>query len=163
MDWLACICGAWQGMTASSSDGRAVREVGGDVPIPYLAATSSSWARSRLMSEITFRRGCSDAVQVFDAEGAGTGEGDFDGHGCSFHAFPRIRWPTPVWMRDMVKRWRRPLARSTTSPHGAAGDQPHHQFDAFAAGFAHVVDVRHGGRPPGRQSSGRARRCPILG
>jgi hypothetical protein len=29
--------------------------------------------------------------------------------------------------------------------HGAAGDQPHHEFDAFAARFAHVVDVRRGG------------------
>ncbi len=28
--------------------------------------------------------------------------------------------------------------------HGATGDQPHHQLDAFAAGLAHIVDVRHG-------------------
>src|SRR5574343_1611851 len=29
--------------------------------------------------------------------------------------------------------------------HGATGDQPHHQFNAFAAGLAHVVGVRHVG------------------
>src|SRR6516165_6350040 len=27
--------------------------------------------------------------------------------------------------------------------HGAARDQPHHEFDALAAGFAHVVNMRH--------------------
>ena len=26
--------------------------------------------------------------------------------------------------------------------HGGAGDQPHHQFDAFGAGFAYVFDMR---------------------
>ena len=25
--------------------------------------------------------------------------------------------------------------------HGAAGNEPHHEFDAFAAGFAYIVDV----------------------
>jgi hypothetical protein len=33
-----------------------------------------------------------DRVQVLDAEGAGTGEGDTDGH-----VFSRIRWPTAVF------------------------------------------------------------------
>jgi hypothetical protein len=32
-----------------------------------------------------------DGVEVLDAEGAGTGEGDVDGH-----VFSRIRWPTAV-------------------------------------------------------------------
>src|SRR6478672_2712058 len=33
--------------------------------------------------------------------------------------------------------------------HGAARDQPHHQFDSLAAGFADIVDMRHGGEPFG--------------
>src|SRR5690606_37735518 len=33
--------------------------------------------------------------------------------------------------------------------HRAARDQPHHEFDAFAARFAHVVDVRDRGRSGG--------------
>src|SRR5262249_35356976 len=28
--------------------------------------------------------------------------------------------------------------------HGAARDQPHHKFDAFAAGLPHIVDMRKG-------------------
>src|SRR5579863_7859368 len=31
--------------------------------------------------------------------------------------------------------------------HGAARDQPHHEFDTLAAGFADVIDVRHLGEP----------------
>src|SRR5450756_2821205 len=33
--------------------------------------------------------------------------------------------------------------------HRATGDQPHHQFDALAAGLAHIVDMRHGREPLG--------------
>src|SRR6185437_14375460 len=33
--------------------------------------------------------------------------------------------------------------------HGAAGDQPHHEFNALAAGLAHIVNMRHGREPLG--------------
>src|SRR5271166_3098329 len=31
--------------------------------------------------------------------------------------------------------------------HGTARDQPHHEFNTFAAGFPHIIDVRHPGQP----------------
>src|ERR1700694_5347984 len=33
--------------------------------------------------------------------------------------------------------------------HGAAGDQPHHELNSLTAGFADIVDMRHGGEPIG--------------
>src|SRR5664279_2722009 len=39
------------------------------------------------------------------------------------------------------------LLATTDVAHGAARDQPHHEFDALAAGFADVIDMRHLGEP----------------
>src|SRR5215472_2626934 len=36
------------------------------------------------------------------------------------------------------------LLAAVDVPHGAARDQPHHKFDAFAAGLPHIVDMRNG-------------------
>src|SRR5437764_72026 len=82
-------------------------------------------------------------------------------------------WNSPAWMRLCTNWWlglnRRVWPHIATSPvrrghvveavhdlrrgtarevgHRAARDQPHHEFDAFAAGFAHIVDMRHGRLP----------------
>jgi hypothetical protein len=83
MDWLACICVGVHRMTASTS--RIARLSASSVvtwAMPYLSATSQVLSRSRLMRLRHLHAGdVLDAVQVLDAEGAGTGEGDFDGHG----------------------------------------------------------------------------------
>jgi hypothetical protein len=63
-------------------------------PMPYLAATSLVLSRSRLISETTSTPSMLDAVEVLDAEGAGAGQGDFDG--LLMSVFSRIRWPTAV-------------------------------------------------------------------
>jgi hypothetical protein len=58
MDWLACICVGVHRITASSSwNGQAVGQVGGDVGMPYFAATSRVLSSSRLISEITSTSG----------------------------------------------------------------------------------------------------------
>jgi hypothetical protein len=77
------------------------------------------------------------------------------------YAFSRIRWPTAVLDAGTWIEAVRDLGRGTLAghvAHGATGDQPHHQLDAFAAGFAHVFDVRHLGQAAGSAISRSRRR-----
>jgi hypothetical protein len=90
-----------------------------------------------------------DAVEVLDAEGAGTGQ-------CDLMVMARLpyrefsedsrvgRTHRRVRGGHMVEAVRDAGACAAGRVgHRAARDQPHHELDAFAAGLAHVVDVRH--------------------
>ena len=90
----ACICVGVHRMTASTSfSARLSAELGADMADAVLGG--------HLLGLVEFaadQRDDLDAVdqldgvEVLDAEGAGAGESDFDGH-----VFSRIRWPTAVF------------------------------------------------------------------
>src|SRR5688572_22629551 len=110
-------------------------------PMPYLSATSLVLSYSRPTTEITF-----------------TSSMFFIASRCLMPNAPApasATWMVMSVLQDQVPDGRvrrrhvveamRHLGRRAAGHvgHRATGDEPHHELDAFTAGFAHVVDVRH--------------------
>src|SRR3569832_1473848 len=147
IDCAACICVGVQRMTASTS-GSARLSVSSveTCAMPYLAATSLVGSILRPTSETTSTPSMflmpsrclmpnapapARATLIVLAMSVVLQDQVTDGGVAGGHvveAVPHRRFLAAI---DVV--------------HGAARDQPHHQFNALAAGRAHIFDVRRGG------------------
>ena len=166
------LCGVHLGGRAQNHSvhfrqGQAVSQIGGDVVDAIFICHFFGFFKITTDQRHHFHAiDIFDAVQMFDAESTCTRQGDFDGFthvvllqlwtelkACPAKlfndvfkngvAYSGVRGRYMVEAMSHFRQWPHDLPVFHVR-HRTTRDQPHHQLNAFATRFTHVVDVRHG-------------------